>query len=224
MRTAKPNITENRLHQNRPAQTAKPVARIIPGAKAERQAVQQELFKAETTWFHILRTMIDSGDAAEMGGTTFLVYAIIKAHANYNTGCAFPSVETIAGKAGISSDQVTRCIKKLESMKYIEKTKKGRQNHYTLREKVRLFDDEGRPAAVATWDYLPSSVSEATEEIKNYLKTGQHTGTIINIERLYLQINNGGQNVQVNIGDISDPELRKQLQSFYEKFQARMAD
>ncbi|BET60300.1 helix-turn-helix domain-containing protein [Geobacter sp. 60473] len=193
-------------------------------ARVKAEAVQQELFKAETTWFHIFRTMIDSGDAAKMGGTTFLVYAVIKAHANYHTGCAFPAIETIAKKAGISPDQVTRCVKKLEELNYIAKEKKGRQNIYTLREKVHMLDDEGRPAAVATWDYLPATISEATAEIRNYLVTGQHTGTIINIERLYLQVNNGGQNLQVNIGDISDPELRKQLQSFYEKFQARMAD
>ncbi|WP_458250744.1 helix-turn-helix domain-containing protein [Geobacter anodireducens] len=207
MQTTKPTRVNNRVS-------------TVPA----KSAVQQELFKAETTWFHIFKTMIDSGDAAKMGGTTFLVYAVIKAHANYSTGCAFPAIETIAKKAGISPDQVTRCVKKLEELNYIAKEKKGRQNVYTLREKVQMLDGEGRPAAVATWDYLPSTISEATAEIRNYLVTGQHTGTIINIERLYLQINNGGQNVQVNIGDISDPELRKQLQSFYEKFQARMAD
>lgn len=211
MQTTKPTRVNNRLS-------------TAPAASAAKSAVQQELFKAETTWFHIFKTMIDSGDAAKMGGTTFLVYAVIKAHANYSTGRAFPAIETIAEKAGISPDQVSRCVKKLEELHYIAKEKKGRQNVYTLREKIQMLDGEGRPAAVATWDYLPSTISEATAEIRNYLVTGQHTGTIINIERLYLQINNGGQNVQVNIGDISDPELRKQLQSFYEKFQARMAD
>ena len=44
---------------------------------------------------------------------------------------------------------------------YIDKTKVGRKNSYTLREKITLKDQEGRPAAFATWDYLPSTVEAA---------------------------------------------------------------
>lgn len=38
------------------------------------------LFSAETTWFHVFKSMIESGDAARLGGTVFLVYCVIKAH------------------------------------------------------------------------------------------------------------------------------------------------
>lgn len=86
---------------------------------------QQELFQAETTWFHIFKTMIDSGDAAKMGGTTFLVYSVIKAHTNYSTGRSFPAIDTIAEKAGIDGRQVIRCINKLIEMEYVTKEKEG---------------------------------------------------------------------------------------------------
>lgn len=185
------------------------------------KAVQQELFSSDTTWFHIFRNMIDSGDAAEMGGTTFLVYAVIKSHANFSHGLAFPALETIARKAGISTDQVTRCIKRLENLNYITKKKDGRRNIYTLKEKVHMLNDKGHPSAIATWEYLPATIADATREIKNYLDTGQHTGTIINVERLYLQINNGDRNTQVNFGDLADPELRKLFLELYESVQAR---
>lgn len=189
------------------------------------QTVQQEPFKAETFWFHIFRTMIDSGDAAKMGGTTFLVYAVIKAHVNFRSGLSFPGVETIARKAGISTDQVCRCVKTLEQMDYVQKKKVGRQNVYTLREKIQMTDRFGRSAAVATWDYLPSAVTHATKELQQYLDTGQHSGNIINIERLYIQINNNsGETLQFNLADIRDPELRDQLQSFYDVFVSKTKD
>ena len=69
----------------------------------------------------------------------------------------------MAEKAGLSLSQVQRCLKQLEKHGYISKEKKGRSNVYTLREKIQIEDGTGRPAAVATWDYLPSSVQQAGE-------------------------------------------------------------
>jgi len=186
---------------------------------------QQELFQAETTWFHIFKTMIDSGDAAKMGGTTFLVYSVIKAHTNFSTGRSFPALETIAEKAGISHDQATRCINKLIEMGYATKTKKGRNNLYTLREKVQITDQIGRPAAEATWDYLPNMVKGAVADIRNVLMTGDLAGAkIVHIERL--QINIGNHNVNINemkdrMKDVSDPELLKMMQEVLVELQGK---
>lgn len=186
---------------------------------------QQELFTAETTWFHIFKSMIDNGDAAKMGGTTYLVYSVIKAHTNFSTGRAFPAHETIAEKAGISVEQVKRCIRKLIEMEYIAKGKKGRQNIYTLREKVQMFDVEGRPTAEATWDYLPSMVKAAVADLKNVLMSGDLAGAkVVHIERLNIQINNGDHNVNINevqdrTAGISDPELKKAIQEFLKSCQ-----
>ena len=59
---------------------------------------QKELFKAETAWFHIFKTMIDNGDVARMGPYAVTVYLVIKSHTNFATGRAFPALETIAEK------------------------------------------------------------------------------------------------------------------------------
>lgn len=167
---------------------------------AKAVADQGELFKAETTWFHVFRDMIESGDVAKMGPHAVTVYLVIKAHTNFSTGRAFPALETIAEKSGISESQVKRSITKLEELGYIGKEKKGRSNIYTLREKVQVTDEHGRPAAVATWDYLPSSVSHAMADLKNVLMTGELGGAkIVHIERLNVQINNGpGTAIQYN--------------------------
>jgi len=179
------------------------------------------LFSAETTWFHVFKSMIESGDAARLGGTVFLVYCVIKAHTNFKNGAAFPAIETIRGKAGLSKSQVLRALQTLEDNGYLTREKHGRQNVYTLREKVTMTDPQGRPAAVATWDYLPATVEAARAELRHFLLTGDDQAPqIIHIDRLVIenlnvqvgdhnQLQAGDHNHLVNISDIVDPELRE---------------
>jgi Helix-turn-helix domain len=65
---------------------------------------------ANTRWFHMFHAMIDAGEVARMGCSTFTVYAVIKAYTNLQTGAAFPGVETIAEKCGLSRMQVWRAL------------------------------------------------------------------------------------------------------------------
>lgn len=179
---------------------------------------QIPLFEAQTTWFHIFKNMIDSGDVAKMGPLACTVYLVIKAHTNYSTGLSFPAIETIAEKSGISERQVKRELLQLETMGYITKEKKGRSNSYTLREKVEIKDEQGRPQAVATWDYLPSSVSAAVADLKNVLVTGNASDArIVHIERLTVNVANSG-GVVLNMGDASMPaEIRAQIQEILKR-------
>jgi DNA-binding transcriptional MocR family regulator len=178
---------------------------------------QTELFEAQTTWFHIFKNMIDSGDVAKMGPHACTVYLVIKAHTNYATGLSFPAIETIAEKSGISERQVKRELLQLEEMGYITKEKKGRSNSYTLREKIEIKDEQGRPSAVATWDYLPSSVAAAVADLKNVLVTGD-TAKIVHIERLTVNVANAGGLV-LNMGDASSipVEIRAQIQEILKR-------
>lgn len=184
---------------------------------------QGELFKAETTWFHVFKSMVDSGDVAKMGANAVTVYLVIKSYTNFSTGEAFPSVELIAEKSGFGTRQVLRELKTLEENGYLTKEKKGRRNIYTLREKVSIVDGDGRPNAVATWDYLPSTVSRAVADLKNVLVTGDlGSAQIIHIERLNVQI--GDHNTQINFQDaakalekITDPKMRDALASLLNK-------
>lgn len=165
-----------------------------------KQEQQSELFKAETTWFHVFKDMIDSGDMARLDGSSIKVYLVIKSYTNFSTGRAFPAIELIAEKAGLSKIQVMRCLKSLEQAEYITKEKSGRHNVYTLREKVSIKDSEGRPQAVATWDYIPNSVKDAMAELKHAVVTGDMVGgKVIHIENLVLNVMTGDNSTQVNI-------------------------
>ena len=151
---------------------------------------QAPLLQAETTWFHIFRHMIASGDMAKMGALSFAVYAAVKAYCNWSTGMSFPKIELICEKTGLSKSQVIRSLKILEGMGYLTVERKGRQNLYTLREKITIEDGDGRPAAEAGWDYLPSTVEAARAELKNFLMSGDAAGAkIVNIEHLTINVN-----------------------------------
>ncbi|MFP3645177.1 helix-turn-helix domain-containing protein [Paraburkholderia sp. SIMBA_054] len=193
---------------------------------------QFDLFQAETTWFHMFRSMVDSGDAAKMGGNAFMIYAIIKSHTNFKTGRAFPSIETIMEKSGLSKSQVLRELDTLEEMSYITRAREGRKNVYTLREKIGITDDKGRPMADATWDYVPDGVRSAVAELRHVMMTGDFKGAkIINIENMTVHFNQfNDQSSQINMQSVLenmdklDPASRDRLRKRLEEVQARKTE
>lgn len=155
----------------------------------ENQMKQLPLIEPTTAWFHIFKTMVDSGDVATIGPYATTVYLVIKSYTNWKTGKSWPGVELIVEKTGMSKSQVLRSLKMLEEHGYLVKDKVGRHNTYRLREKVTVTDAEGRPQAEAIWDYLPSTVSGAVAELKNFITTGNGDGLkIIHIEHLTLNL------------------------------------
>ena len=192
---------------------------------------QEDLFTANTSWFHIFKAMIDSGDVAKMGPYATTCYLVIKAHTNFSTGRAFPSIETIAEKSGISRAQVIKSINDLVKMDYVTKKKVGRRNIYTLREKVEIDDSTGRPTAVATWDYLPGMVRDAMADLKNVLVTGDFEGAkIVLIEKLVVNIARGS-GPQSNVNFLAEvnhlaenrPELARSVRAAIEADKKRKA-
>lgn len=182
---------------------------------------QLPLFQAETTWFHIFRHLIESGDLAKMGASAFAVYATVKAYTNWSTGLSFPKVELIMEKTGLSDRQITRCFHILSGMGYLSIEKVGRQNKYTLREKITIEDNEGRPAAAAMWDYLPSTVEAARAELKNFLMSGDAADAkIVNIEKLTINVNI--QNIAQGDGiqNIIDPHKYGNIKELVTKMEA----
>ena len=159
---------------------------------------QQQLIEAQTAWFHVFKDMIDCGDIAKIGPYATTVYMVIKAYTNWKTGKAWPGVELIVEKTGISKIQVVRSLKKLEEAGYLVKERVGRHNKYTLREKVSIYksEDDKRPIAEATWDYLPSNIKSAFAELQNFVVNGDEKGlNIIHIEHLTLNLQ---QNIECN--------------------------
>ena len=130
---------------------------------------QAGLFEADSTWFHLFRSMFESGDVAKMGSTAFTVYCCIKSHASFKTGEAFPGLSRLAELTSFSDRQIRRALRDLESMGYLTTQKVGRSNHYVVREQIGFSDPEGKPAGTASWDYLPLAVEATRAELRNFL-------------------------------------------------------
>ncbi|MBJ9714629.1 helix-turn-helix domain-containing protein [Burkholderia gladioli pv. alliicola] len=186
---------------------------------------QGDLFRAETTWFHVFHSMIETGDIARMGPYAVTVYLVIKAHTNFDTGRSFPAIDTITDESGISRSQVIRSLKVLEANGYIARSREGRRNEYRLREKICIQDEAGHPTAVATWDYRPSSVKAATADLKNVLVSGNFSGSkIVQIERLQVNVTHASGNAVVfNAQEIAclPQDMRDMLLSLRTKLEER---
>lgn len=167
-------------------------------------AEQMELFGVDTGWFHIFRSMIDSGDCAKLGPYAVVVYLVIKAHTNLETGKTFPGVQTIAKKAGISEKQVKRSLVTLADMGYLVKHRQGRRNVYTLHERFPVTDSAGKAVATVTCPYVPLQMQALQGRIKNMLQAGAiaegqtaHVSLTVQVIANTVQINTGG-GTQVN--------------------------
>jgi DNA-binding transcriptional ArsR family regulator len=144
---------------------------------------------AELAWFHVFKAMIDDGEVAKIGASAFTTYCVIKSHTNFETGLAFPSIETISQKSGISERQVRRDLLTLEESGLLTKEKQWKSNVYTLREKILITDETGNPAGQATWDYLPDAVRGAVADLKNVLMSGKFADAkIVMIENLQVNV------------------------------------
>lgn len=174
-------------------------------AKAK-EAAQSELFKTDTTWFHMFKEIIRNGTWARLSGSSKSLYPVIKAYINFESGAAFPSIDTLEQYSGLSRASVIKALKELEAEGLlIKEVTAGRHSNYTLIEKFDIKDGEGRPAASVSFDYLPSYVGDAVTELKNFVAQGlalpDGKTNFIKIDNLTLNIANGGGNaININAG------------------------
>jgi biotin operon repressor len=166
---------------------------------------QSELFKTDTTWFHMFKEIIRNGTWARLSSNSKSLYPVIKAYINWESGAAFPSIDTLEQYSGISRPSVIKALKELEvEGLLIKQTTAGRHSNYTLVEKFDVKDGEGRPAASVSFDYLPSYISDSVAELKNYIAQGliapDGKTNFIKIDTLNINIaNGGGSNITNNI-------------------------
>ena len=159
----------------------------------ENKQADFEGWEPKIHWFHVFRSLFESGDAREMGGSCFLVYACIKARINYNTGRTFPSIETIAHDCGFNRKTVMKYLNKLEDMGYLQRIgTRQRSNTYKIIEKIKFEgkDSEGEMVQMdAEFDYLPKGVSAAVRDIRNVMIKGAlPEGSTVRIDNLTVNI------------------------------------
>lgn len=119
-------------------------------------------------WTHLFQEMVFEGTLAQLEGSAFKVYVVIKAHASLKDGVCAPGLTRISRLSGQSPRQVLRHIATLEKAGLLVREKKGRSNRYKIIEK---FNIDG---AVVEWLYIPLSVTGLTKTLEQATQGTKH--------------------------------------------------
>lgn len=146
--------------------------------------MQPDIYKADITWFHLFRSMIQEGQIAELGTSVFAVYCVIKSHSNFETGNSFVSVNTISELTGLGKRSVLNCLAKLREKNLLASHKVGRQNHYQIIENLPVVQ-EGAKVGTFSFDYAPLRIAQIKSELAQFLQHGipQNARITININQ-----------------------------------------
>lgn len=168
----------------------------------ERREAWQEK-RVEHTWFHVVRGMVMGGEIARIGVVPWAVYCAIKAHTDFETGNAGPSIDRIATLVGCSHDTVQRALRELVKRELVEARKSGRRNIYAINEKVDITVD-GQPYVTAQRRYEPAHFAGFIEELRRFAKTGNLPGDKGITFNVNITVNNihQGDGSSVHIGDV----------------------
>lgn len=200
---------------------------------------QQDMFQAETHYFHVLKELVETGKWAAMAPSSAKVYVAVKAYSKPGDGRAFPSIPDIVAKSGVTRRSVDKALDELETMGLIDALREpGKRTIYTLKEIIGIHDQDGKHVADATFPYIGMALEQARTEIKNIVMNlenlqdaatngpdsdkGKTQGRVIQIANLQINFNmaeshntaNGGQQVNAEVSHAG--ELGKVLSSLKE--------
>ena len=125
-----------------------------------------------TSFATVQRDLFESGLVAQIGVNSFAVWMGIKAHADYNTGIAWPSIRHLMKLTGLASATVQKALRSLEENKLLRSQMKGRRRIYLARERldVRLGT---RVICTVVVDYVPAKFRATLARVKAALATGE---------------------------------------------------
>jgi DNA-binding transcriptional regulator GbsR (MarR family) len=161
------------------------------------ETAQSELFDTDVSWFHIFKELIRSKVWADLTPVTAKLYCVVKAFVNWEDGAAFPSIDKLQEYSGLARASVMKGLRELEEKGLLKRdSRRGVGSNYQLVELFQVTDQSGRPAASVSFDYMPTYVSDAVAELKNFVANGLTVDgktQFIKIENLTLNIVRGDQ-------------------------------
>jgi len=130
--------------------------------------------KVDTSFQTMQRDMFASGLAAQIGMNAFGIWQAIKAHADFETGEAWPGTRRLAEMAGVSQTTVNSCVEILENAKLLRVLSKGkgkRPSTYIARERMDVRLGE-RVLCTIVIDYVPLSIRKTIAGIAEAVSEG----------------------------------------------------
>ena len=104
-----------------------------------------------------------------MGGSCFLLWCCMRTYSDFNTGVAYPSVETLSKKLRQTPKSTHNQLKKLIEGGYVEKKQSGGKNFYRIIDKFKatemITDDEDTELDSA---YVPELFTKRMSALKKF--------------------------------------------------------
>lgn len=161
----------------------------------------------------------------------FRIYTYLMSRFNENKNCAYPSIDVIAAKVGLSTRTVISCIKNLVKLGYMKITKKkgiwGNYNEYSDLKYLVGAKEENKVPANKEGKKVPKIVSDckesgvqleilnADEEVPKLSEyTRLHQQKISLVQKLGIALTEKQKNI---IGDFDIEVLRESIRTFRKK-------
>ena len=167
------------------------------------QPRQLALFHADTRFVLLVTSLFTSGLAAQLGPSAVVVFLVLRANANFNSGKIFLGQRLIAMQAGISLPTTRRALSLLEQRGLIsrhQETENARTT-YSLTDRIPVFtnNEDREHAGTLVLPYVPTRTSEQLQQARDCLQTGfAPSGANITINLTLQQHAGTGNNVVIN--------------------------
>jgi len=122
--------------------------------------------RINTTFGTYQADLFESGLVAQIGPNAFACWAAIKAHSDFQTGVAYPSIRRMMQLTGLASATVQKCLNILEQSHLLRSEVKGKRRYYIARERLDVSIGN-RILCTVVLDYVPSSMRENVKKIKD---------------------------------------------------------
>jgi hypothetical protein len=138
---------------------------------------------ANTTYLTTQRDLFDSGMVAKIGAPAFTIWNAIKAHADFNTGQAFPGLRKLAQICGMGKSSAQRAVESLEKnnlVRVILPAGSRRGQTYIARERIEVKIGKVMVCTVVM-DYVPAKLNKTISSIRSSLSDGRIDGSLVEI-------------------------------------------
>lgn len=137
-------------------------------------------FTANTAWVHVLADMVRDPRWQALSPTATKVWMTLRGCADLGTGKIDLGQEELARRCGMSLPHVRRAVRELILAEFLDPERIGRRNRYVMRDRIRLYDEEGCHHSTATLNYVPIKMKKLLAEIRDAAGGQQTTNITIN--------------------------------------------
>lgn len=133
--------------------------------------------RISTTFGTYQADLFESGLVAQIGPNAFATWAAIKAHADFQTGIAWPSVRRLMALTGLASATVQKCLTTLETAHLLRSEVRKKRRYYVARERLDVSVGQ-RVLCTVVVDYVPALMRDRLAQVREAVEGGDPGGLV----------------------------------------------